>query len=120
MTLEPAGRVEPALAPGIALDAAPLPSLHGTSITLATVHDPLEGVALGPAWVIIARGLCIRDAKGELVSDARGNDPNGLACTDDTFQVIALDADSGRTLVNTTGYDETRTWVPDVARQAAV
>ena len=118
MTLEPAGSVDPALTPDAALDAAGMRD-RGTSMTLASVRDRLEGFTTAPAWVIVARGLCLRDAKGELVSDARGENPgDGLACTDATFQVVAVDADDGRTLLSETGYDATLTWVPDVASPA--
>ena len=54
-------------------------------ITFASVRDRLAGRSIGPAWVLFARGVCLRDSKGELVSDARGNDPNNLECTDATI-----------------------------------
>jgi hypothetical protein len=115
MTLEPAGDVDPAISPDAALDAAGLRD-RGTSMTLAGVRDPLEGITTTPAWVIVARGVCLRDAKGELVSDARGPDPgDGLECTDATFQFVAVDAQDGRTLLSETGYDASLTWTPDVA-----
>jgi hypothetical protein len=115
MTLEPVGDSEPALTPDAAYATTNLRSRDGTSIALASVRDPVEGLTFGPAWVIVARGVCLRDAKGELVSDARGNDPSGLTCSDATFQVYAVDAGDGRTLLSTTGYDAGLAWTPDVA-----
>ncbi len=114
MTLGPPARTRTEVSPQQALQAmGAVPS--GTSVTLAGIADPLEGLDIGAAWVAIARGLCLRDSKGELVSDARGDDPNDLECTDATFQVIAIDATDGHLLLSTTGYDETLTWAPDVA-----
>jgi hypothetical protein len=95
------------------------PTPEGTALTLAAIRDPLEDLTIDPAWVGIARGLCLRDAKGELVSDARGPDPGDeLACTDATFQVIAVDAVTGRLVLSTTGYDASLAWVPDVSPAA--
>jgi hypothetical protein len=62
--------------------------------------------------VLFARGVCLRNAKGELVSDARGNDPNNLECTDATIWVLAVDTTSGEPLLALTAYDETQTWGP--------
>jgi hypothetical protein len=104
MTLEPVGDSEPALTPDAAYATTNLRSRDGTSIALASVRDPVEGLT-----------FCLRDAKGELVSDARGNDPSGLTCSDATFQVFAVDAGDGRTLLSTTGYDAGLAWAPDVA-----
>ena len=120
MSLEPAGDVDPALTPDAALDATGMRDRADTSMTLATVRDGLEGVTTAAAWVIVARGICLRDAKGELVSDARGANPgDGLACTDATFQVVAIDAADGRTVLSETGYDATLTWTPDVVATTA-
>ena len=114
MSLEPAGDARPSLSPDQAINAASLPPGQGATITLARVTDTLEAIDTSPAWVLIARGLCFRDAKGELVSDARGNDPNGLACTDAWFQLIAIDAATGKTLLSAGGYDATLRWAPDI------
>lgn len=113
--LEPPGDADPALTAGDALSRAPLPADADVEIALARVEDEIEGVSIGPAWVAIARGVCIREDKGELVSDARGNDPNDLGCTPATFLMLALDTTTGDTLLATTGYDATLSWGPDVA-----
>lgn len=84
-------------------------------IAFASVRDVFEGRSLGPAWVLFARGVCLRNSKGELVSDARGNDPNNLACTDATIWILAVDPDTGEPLVALTGYDESGTWAAKVA-----
>jgi hypothetical protein len=88
------------------------------SVALASIRDTFERETYGPAWVLFARGVCLRNAKGELVSDARGNDPNNLACTDATIWVLAVDPGSGEPLVALTAYDEAQTWGPDVAAPA--
>lgn len=86
------------------------------SIALATIRDSLEGTLYGPAWVLFARGVCLRNAKGELVSAARGGQgAEALRCTDATIWVLAVDVDSGDPIVALTGYDETETWGPDVS-----
>jgi hypothetical protein len=84
------------------------------SIALAAIRDTFEDRSFGPSWVLFARGVCLRNAKGELVSDARGNDPNNLACTDATVWVLAVDPSSGEPVVALTAYDETETWGPDL------
>jgi hypothetical protein len=81
-------------------------------VALATIRDTFEDTPIGPAWVLFARGVCLRNAKGELVSDARGNDPNNLECTDATIWVLAVDTTSGEPLLALTAYDETQTWGP--------
>ena len=110
--LEPApAGFSPALSPAEA--RARWPADGGeVSVALATIRDTFEGTPIGPAWVLFARGVCLRNAKGELVSDARGGDPNDLACTDDTIWVLAVDTTSGEPLVALTAYDETQTWGP--------
>jgi hypothetical protein len=85
-------------------------------IAFASIRDTLEGRSIGPGWVLFARGVCLRNAKGELVSDARGTDPNDLACTDATIWVLAVDATTAEPLLALTGYDEAGTWRPEVAR----
>jgi hypothetical protein len=84
-------------------------------VAFASVRDVFEGRSIGPAWVLFARGVCLRNSKGELVSDARGNDPNNLACTDATIWILAVDPDTAEPLVALTGFDETGTFAPDVA-----
>jgi hypothetical protein len=104
-TLEPPGDADPELTPDAAVERAPLPAGTDVDLAFAMVEDGAGGVSVGPAWVAVARGVCIREDKGELVSDARGNDPNNLECTRATFLLIALDASTGETLVTLTGYD---------------
>ena len=83
-------------------------------IAFASIRDTLEGRSIGPGWVLFARGVCLRNAKGELVSDARGTDPNDLACTDATIWVLAVDGTTAEPLLALTGYDEAGTWTPEV------
>jgi hypothetical protein len=83
-------------------------------VAFASVRDTLEGRSVGPAWVLFARGVCLRNAKGELVSDARGNDPNNLECTDATIWILAVDPVTAEPLVALTGYDESGTWTAEV------
>jgi hypothetical protein len=118
-SLEPPGDVEPRLDPVTAIARAPLPDGTEIEVSLARVHDELEQVSVGPAWVLVARGVCIREDKGELVSDARGAVPgDGLECTRATFLLVALDASTGASLFTITGYDESLSWHPDVADTA--
>jgi hypothetical protein len=84
-------------------------------VAFASVRDTLEGRSIGPAWILFARGVCLRNAKGELVSDARGNDPNNLECTDATIWILAVDPVTAEPLVALTGYDESGTWTAEVA-----
>ncbi len=84
-------------------------------VAFASVRDTLESRSIGPAWVLFARGVCLRNSKGELVSDARGDDPNDLACTDATIWILAVDPVTAEPLVALTGYDESGTWTPEVA-----
>ena len=84
-------------------------------VAFASVRDVFEDRSIGPGWVLFARGVCLRNAKGELVSDARGNDPNELACTDATIWILAVDPVSGDPLVALTGYDESGMWKAEVA-----
>jgi hypothetical protein len=81
-------------------------------VSYASIRDTLEGRTIGPGWVLVARGVCLRNAKGELVSDARGTDPLDLDCTDATLWVLAVDADTGEPLVALTGYDPGGSWAP--------
>jgi len=84
-------------------------------VAFASVRDVFEGRSIGPAWVLFARGVCLRNAKGELVSDSRGNDPNNLECTDATIWILAVDPVTAKPLVALTGYDESGTWAAEVA-----
>jgi len=84
-------------------------------VAFASVRDTLEGRSIGPAWVLFARGVCLRNTKGELVSDARGDDPNNLACTDATIWILAVDPVTGEPLAALTGHDESGTWTAEVA-----
>jgi hypothetical protein len=84
-------------------------------VAFASVRDTLEGRSIGPAWILFARGVCLRNAKGELVSDARGNDPNNLECTDATIWILAVDPATAEPLVALTGYDESGTWTAEIA-----
>jgi hypothetical protein len=84
-------------------------------VAFASVRDTLEDRSIGPAWVLFARGVCLRNAKGELVSDARGDDPNNLGCTDATIWILAVDPATAEPLVALTGYDESGTWKAEVA-----
>jgi hypothetical protein len=83
-------------------------------VAFASVRDTLEGRSIGPAWILFARGVCLRNSKGELVSDARGNDPNNLECTDATIWILAVDPVTAEPLVALTGYDESGTWTAEV------
>jgi broad specificity phosphatase PhoE len=84
-------------------------------VAFASVLDTLENRSIGPAWILFARGVCLRNAKGELVSDARGNDPNNLECTNATIWILAVDPETAEPLVALTAYDESGTWTADVA-----
>jgi hypothetical protein len=84
-------------------------------VAFASIRDTLAGRSIGPGWVLFARGVCLRNAKGELVSDARGNDPNNLACTDATIWILAVDPATAEPLVALTAYDESGTWTAEVA-----
>lgn len=83
-------------------------------VAFASVRDVLEGRSIGPAWILFARGVCLRNAKGELVSDARGNDPNNLACTDATIWILAVDPVTADPVLALTGYDAEGTWTPEL------
>jgi hypothetical protein len=85
-------------------------------IAFATIRDSLESTTFGPGWVLFARGVCLRNAKGELVSAARGgNGPEKLACTDATIWILAVDPRTGDPLVALTGYDPSGTFEPQLA-----
>lgn len=109
----PAG-FRPALTPAEARSRYPAGGGEVT-VALASVRDTFEDELYGPAWVLFARGVCLRNAKGELVSDARGNDPNDLECTDATIWILAVDPATGDPLVALTAYDESGEWGPDPA-----
>jgi len=120
LSLEPPSDLDPAIGPDPAIAQARAPEGGQVHVTLATIHDRLEGTDIGPAWVVFARGVCLRNAKGELVSNARGDDPGaGLECTDATMWVLAVDPDDGDLLLTTTAYDDSLEWRPRVAGPAA-
>lgn len=120
LTLEPPVGADPGTGPDPAIAQARVPEGADVHVTLATIHDRFEGVDIGPAWVVFARGVCLRNEKGELVSNARGEVPGaGLECTDATMWVLAVDAGDGDLLLTTTAYDDTLGWRPDVAGPAA-
>lgn len=84
-------------------------------VAFASIRDTLEDRSIGPGWVLFARGVCLRNSKGELVSDARGPDPPNLDCTDATIWILAVDPSTAEPLVALTAYDESGTWTADVA-----
>jgi hypothetical protein len=84
-------------------------------VAFASVRDTLENRSIGPAWLLFARGVCLRNSKGELVSDARGIDPNNLECTDATIWILGVDPSTAEPLVALTGYDESGTWTAEIA-----
>jgi hypothetical protein len=84
-------------------------------VAFASIRDRLAGKTFGPGWVLFARGVCLRNAKGELVSDARGDDPNNLACSDATVWILSVDPVTAEPLLALTGYDESGTFGPHVA-----
>jgi hypothetical protein len=104
----------PTLTPAAVRDRYPADGGQ-VDVAFASVRDVFEGRSIGPAWVLFARGVCLRNSKGELVSDARGNDPNNLACTDATIWILAVDPDTAEPLVALTGFDESGTFAPRVA-----
>jgi hypothetical protein len=83
-------------------------------VSLASVRDVYEDRVLGSGWVLVARGVCLRNSKGELVSDARGGDPVDLDCTDETIWVLAVDPSTGDPLAAVVGFDARRAWTMDV------
>lgn len=106
---------DPALTPARALRLGGDANADRTEITmsLASVRDRLRGgPSIGTAWVVVNRSICVRTAKGELVSDARGDDPNDLGCTDKNLWVVAVGADDGRPMMSESAFDPTGTWAP--------
>jgi hypothetical protein len=83
-------------------------------ISLASLRDRYDGRLLASGWILVARGVCLRNQKGELVSDARGGDPADLDCTDATLWLLAADASSGEALAALVGHDDTLDWSLDV------
>ena len=112
-TLLPPGDVRPALSPAEVEDRYPADGGE-VAIALATIHDDFSGRSFGPGWVLFARGVCLRDAKGELVSDARGTDPSDLACTDATIWILAVDPVTATPLLALTAHDEDGTFGPAI------
>jgi len=83
-------------------------------VAFASIRDTLGGRSTGPGWVLFARGVCLRNSKGELVSDARGDDPVNLDCTDATIWILSVDPETAEPLLALTGYDESGTFGPEV------
>ena len=113
-TLLPPGDVRPALSP-VEVEARYPADGGEVAIALATIHDDFSGRSFGPGWVLFARGVCLRDSKGELVSDARGMDPSDLACTDATIWILAVDPATAAPLIALTAHDEDGTFAPAVS-----
>ena len=90
-----------------------------SEVAFASIRDTLGGRSVGPGWVLFARGVCLRNAKGELVSDARGDDPINLACTDATIWILSVDPVTAEPLVGAHGVrrDRARS-APEVAGPA--
>jgi hypothetical protein len=106
----------PRIDPTEAVALVPGAQREKASVVLAVVREELWGRGeLGPAWVVIARGVCIRGAKGELVADARDDDPNGLRCTDRWMWFVAVDATEGSILASVPAYDASMRWLPALA-----
>jgi hypothetical protein len=84
-------------------------------VAFASIRDTFTGRTFGPGWVLFARGTCLRNTKGELVSDARGDDPNNLACTDSTVWILSVDPVTAEPLLALTGFDGSGTFGPDLA-----
>jgi hypothetical protein len=84
-------------------------------VAFASIRDTLGGASTGPGWVLFARGVCLRNSKGELVSDARGNDPVNLDCTDATIWILSVDPETAEPLLALTAFDESGTFAPRVA-----
>ena len=82
-------------------------------VSLASVLDVYRDHVLGSGWVLVARGVCLRNQKGELVSDARGGG-DALRCTDETIWLLGVDASTGEPFVGLAGHDAARTWTLDV------
>ena len=87
-------------------------------VAFASIRDTLGGTSVGPGWVLFARGVCLRNSKGELVSDARGDDPVNLDCTDATIWILSVDPETAEPLLALTGFDESGTFAPEVAGPA--
>jgi hypothetical protein len=83
-------------------------------VALAPVRDVYEDQLIGSGWVLVARGVCLRNSKGELVSDARGGDPVDLDCTDETLWVLAVHPSTGDPLAAVVGFDAERAWTLNV------
>jgi hypothetical protein len=106
---------EPLITPGRALrlGADQYVDREDLRMTLAIVRDVVAGgPPMGTAWVIVNRHVCLRSAKGDLVSDARGNDPNDLGCTNENMWIVAVEADSGKLLMSESAFDPTSRWAP--------
>lgn len=77
-------------------------------LSLATARDVYEGIS-GPAWVVLTRGICIADFKGELVQASRHPNRQGI-CDERNLWFEMIDASTGQSLMRTRGYDRERTF----------
>ncbi len=77
-------------------------------LSLATARDVYEGIS-GPAWVVLTRGICIADFKGELVQASRHPNRQGI-CDERNLWFEMIDASTGESLMRTRGYDRDRTF----------
>ena len=78
-------------------------------LSLATVHDRFEGTD-ATAWVVLTRGICISDFKGELVQASRHPNRQGI-CDDRNLWFEMIDATTGDSVMRTRGYDPDVTFV---------
>jgi hypothetical protein len=113
----PPADARPTLTPQDVEERYPAPG-GDVQVAFASIRDTLGGRSIGPGWVLFARGVCLRNSKGELVSDARGDDPVNLDCTDATIWILSVDPETGEPLVALTGYDESGAFGPRVAGPA--
>ena len=104
--------LDPSLTPSDVEDRFPADGGE-VQVALASVLDVYRNEVLGSGWVLVARGVCLRNQKGELVSDARGGG-GALRCTRDTIWLLGVDAESGEPFVGLAGHDAARTWTLDV------
>jgi hypothetical protein len=77
-------------------------------LSLATVRDRYAGTG-GTAWVVLTRGICIKDFKGELVQASRSPNKRGL-CDDRNLWFEMVDATTGDALMRTRGFDRDLTF----------
>jgi hypothetical protein len=67
-------------------------------------------------WVLVARGICYFDNKGDLVSSARSAPAAKELpdCTRKNLSAVLVDATTGKPLAAVRGYDLSGTWRPPV------